>query len=318
MVLVTSALAADAQKPAGSTDKAAPIRASADTFTKAFNAGDAKAVAALWITDGTETDEQGETFKGRQAIEGEYAKLFKAHPDARIQIEVHSIDLPAPNVAVEDGVATVVTKSTPPSASRYTAVHVLQNGQWLMANVHESPADLKTGASSLQALEWLVGRWQAKSDDIVAESDIHWLSDKTFLERVYTVRKNGAVVSSGKQIIGWDPQEGQIRSWSFDSSGGYGTGLWSQTADGWQIDHTGTLLDSTPTSRPRFCDPCVRSRQRARLALHASHGRRISFARYSGGCLRPGERKTVSRRLHLPAINRQELLHRRTCLLGGD
>ena len=40
---------------------------------------------------------------------------------------------------------------------------------------------------------------------------------------------------------------GQIRSWSFDSSGGHGTGLWSPTPEGWRIESTGMLADGTPT-----------------------------------------------------------------------
>jgi uncharacterized protein (TIGR02246 family) len=228
------------------------IRASADDFTAAFNKGDAKAVAALWTPDGSETDEQGTTFKGRQAIEAEYAKLFKAHRDARIQIEVHSVEFPASNVAVEDGVATVTVSGAPPSSSRYTVVHVPQDGKWLMSNVHESPDDAKSGTETLQSLDWLIGKWQAKMGDVVAESDIRWLANKSFIRRDYTVRKGDATTGSGIQIIGWDPQQGQIRSWSFDSTGGYGTGLWSQTADGWQIDHIGTFPDSTPSSSRDF------------------------------------------------------------------
>jgi uncharacterized protein (TIGR02246 family) len=252
LCFVALSCTANAQKPSGTSDKTAPIRASADDFTKAFNAGDAKAVAALWTPDGTETDEQGQTFRGRQAIEEQYAELFKAHPDARIQVEVHSVDMPASNVAVEDGVATLLTKNAPPSTSRYTAVHILDAGKWLMSSVHEAPVDMKAGADGLKALDWLVGTWQAKSEDTIAESDIRWLANKTFIEREYTVKKNGATTNSGLQIIGWDPQEGQIRSWSFDFTGGYGTGLWSQTADGWQIDHIGVLPDSTPTTARDF------------------------------------------------------------------
>jgi hypothetical protein len=50
------------------------------------------------------------------------------------------------------------------------------------------------------------------------------------------------------QIIGWDPQARQIRSWSFDSAGGHGGGLWSAAADGWQIKSSGVLPDGTPTA----------------------------------------------------------------------
>jgi uncharacterized protein (TIGR02246 family) len=249
---VPAQLIAAPPKSAAAPAQTDAIRASADDFTAAFNKGDAKAVAALWTPDGSETDEQGTTFKGRQAIEAEYAKLFKAHPDARIQIAVHSVEFPAPSVAVEDGVATVTVSGAPPSSSRYTVVHVIQDGKWLMSNVHESPADVKSGAETLQTLDWLIGKWQAKMGDVVAESDIRWLANKSFIRRDYTVRKGDATTGSGIQIIGWDPLQGQIRSWSFDSSGGYGTGLWSQTADGWQIDHIGTLPDSTPTTSQDF------------------------------------------------------------------
>src|SRR5262249_27662394 len=101
-------------------------------------------------------------------------------------------------------------------------------------------------------LGWLIGKWQAKAGDVVADSDIHWLANKSFIERQYKVHKADATTSSGIQIIGWDPQQGQIRSSSVDASGVYGTGLWSPTADGWQIDHIGTLPASTPTSSQDF------------------------------------------------------------------
>src|SRR5262245_39908253 len=68
------------------------IRASADAFVKAFNAGDAKTIAALWTANGTEADEQGAVFKGRKAIEDQYAALFKTHPDVRIDVTIRSID----------------------------------------------------------------------------------------------------------------------------------------------------------------------------------------------------------------------------------
>ena len=34
------------------------------------------------------------------------------------------------------------------------------------------------------------------------------------------------------QRIGWDPAAKQIRSWEFDSEGGFGEGTWGETATG--------------------------------------------------------------------------------------
>ncbi len=65
---------AQAADPAAASPAASPklgneadekaIRATADDFVKAFNAGDAKAVGALWATDAEYTDESGQSFQG--------------------------------------------------------------------------------------------------------------------------------------------------------------------------------------------------------------------------------------------------------------
>ena len=55
------------------------IRATADEFVKAFNAADAKAIGALWAPDAEYTDESGQSFQGRAAIEQVYADVFKQH-----------------------------------------------------------------------------------------------------------------------------------------------------------------------------------------------------------------------------------------------
>jgi hypothetical protein len=76
LALAISAKAAEKKTPAAESDDTA-IRATAEAFVKAFNRGDAKAVAGLWTEKGTMADERGEIFKGRKAIEAQYAALFK-------------------------------------------------------------------------------------------------------------------------------------------------------------------------------------------------------------------------------------------------
>jgi uncharacterized protein (TIGR02246 family) len=245
------ALAAE-KKPGEQSDEAA-IRASADAFLQAFNQGDSKAVAALWTDKGTLADDRGEIFKGRKAIQDEYAAFFKKNPGIKLEISIQSIDFPAPAMAVEDGTARVVSKNeNSPTSSRYTAVHVLQDGKWLMASVRETAVEMPSAYGRLRELDWLVGNWETKSDDAIVTTNIVWLANKSFLQREYTVRQKGIITSSGVQIIGWDPQAGQIRSWSFDSSGGHGTSLWSAAPDGWRIESTGIMIDGTPTSAKDF------------------------------------------------------------------
>jgi uncharacterized protein (TIGR02246 family) len=246
--VASSAASAEKEKSPNGADEAA-IRASAKTFTEGFARGDAKALAAMWTENGTLADEQGQIFKGRKEIEEQYAALFKAEPKARMEIAVQSIEFPMENTAVEDGIARMISKQgAQPAASRYTAVHVREDGKWLMAAVRESTIELPSSYAALKDFEWLVGNWEVKADSTTVENKFHWIANRSFLEREYSVRQDGMTTSSGVQIIGWDPRAGQIRSWSFDSAGGHGTGLWSAVSDGWQIESLGVLPDGAATT----------------------------------------------------------------------
>ena len=118
----------------------------------------------MWTVNGTVVDEQGNVFKGRKAIEEQYAALFKAHPTAA-DANRHQVDrLSPPTTAIEDGVTQVLTKDNePPAASRYTAVQVQEDGKWLMASVRETAIPVPSNFPQLQELGWLVGEWEAKS-----------------------------------------------------------------------------------------------------------------------------------------------------------
>jgi hypothetical protein len=49
-------------------------------------------------------------------------------------------------------------------------------------------------------------------------------------------------------VIGWDPQERQIRSWVFDSAGGFGNGLWERRGNEWHVNSSGTRADGRSAS----------------------------------------------------------------------
>lgn len=251
-VFVLSARAAEETKAADQPAQTA-IRASAEAFIQAFNRGDAKALAALWTESGTMADGGGRIIKGRKAIEDRYAAFFRERPESRIEIAVQSIDLPAADVAIEDGLARVVAKGeASPSAARYTAVHVLTGGKWLMASVREANVDIPSSFARIEQLQSLVGTWETHSGDVAVQTTIRWIANRSFLQREYTVRKGALTTSSGVQIIGWDPQSRQVRSWSFDASGGHGAGLWTPTPQGWRIQSSGVLADGIPTSSQDF------------------------------------------------------------------
>jgi hypothetical protein len=47
----------------------------------------------------------------------------------------------------------------------------------------------------------------------------------------------------GTQVIGWDPVSGVIRSWLFDSDGGFGDGVWTRDGNRWIVAFRQTLPD---------------------------------------------------------------------------
>ena len=53
---------------------------------------------------------------------------------------------------------------------------------------------------------------------------------------------------SGMQLIAWDPAKKGIRSWTFDSDGGFGEDAWSQSGNRYTIRAKYTLPDGGTAS----------------------------------------------------------------------
>ena len=90
-------------EPQEDSPELAAIRAEAEVFRKAFQSGDAKAIASLWTEDGEYIDPSGERLAGRAAIEKGYTDFFAAHPGTEMKITIDSLRLVGPNTAIEDG-----------------------------------------------------------------------------------------------------------------------------------------------------------------------------------------------------------------------
>ena len=237
----------DGPKPASgkkpSPDEEA-IRGAAESFTKAFNAGDARAVAALHTPDARVVDVTGEVVEGRDAVEREYAGLFRDNPGLTLEVNVDDLRLVGPDTAIEEGTTRVAPKDGGPAVvNHYSAVDVKRDGRWLLASVRESPGETLSPHDRLRELEWMLGEWVDESPDSVILSTCKWSDDKTALNREFAIRVNGRVAMTVNQRIGWDPAGGQIKSWEFDSEGGHGQGLWARLGDQWIVKATGVLQD---------------------------------------------------------------------------
>jgi uncharacterized protein (TIGR02246 family) len=242
------ALAAS-QPPSTQTADEKAIRASAEKFVTAFNKGDAKEIAALWTTDCEYVDETGRVFRGRDAIEKEYAAFFALHPGLKIEISISSVDILGGHSAIEDGTAVVKnTAGALVSRGSYTAIHVKHGDQWLMASVRERAAPLLSGRPTFKDLGWLIGNWSATKDSQSVDLRFQWIADRKFIELSYNARDKDSAGRSGMQIIGVDPLSGEVISWTFDSTGGHGQGKWRLLKKGLIIESWGMMPDGTPTT----------------------------------------------------------------------
>lgn len=241
--------AAPAAAPADRAADERAVRAVAGAFKQAYDAGDAKAAAALFTDDAEIIDEEGERIEGRTNIEGLYAAVFQARPGAKIEIALGSLRFLGPDVAKEEGETRVIpTGKEPETVRHYTVVYVKNGGRWLHSSVREENSKSVTPHDRLKELEWLLGEWVDESSEATVHVTCRWSDDKNYLLREFLVHTDGKPVMNVTQRIGWDPLTQQIKSWVFDSEGGYGDALWSRSGNQWLIKSTGVLPEGKTAS----------------------------------------------------------------------
>jgi hypothetical protein len=99
----------------------------------------------------------------------------------------------------------------------------------------ETAADDARQASPLDELEWMIGQWVDEGEDSKITTACSWTKNRKFLARSFSVAIEGQVSLEGTQVIGWDPIARRIRSWTFDSEGGFGEGRWTRDGDRWLV-----------------------------------------------------------------------------------
>ena len=215
----------------------------AKNYIAAYDKGDAKAVANFFAEDAEYIDADGALTKGRAEIEKLLATAFQDNPGAKLEIALDEVAQLTPEVVVSRGLATVTPESGAAEATRFEAIRVKKGDQWQISHLTETSAPAPDAYSQLQALEWLVGTWQDKTGDQTIETKINWAASKNFLTRTFKVQGSGQDETDGWEVIGWDPDRQQIRSWIFDSNGGFGESTWSNDGEHWLIKASNTLAD---------------------------------------------------------------------------
>lgn len=224
------------------------IRDADAMFVKAYNAGDPKAVAALFTEDAEALDEHGEGVVGRTEIEELYGDIFKEAPGAKLEIHLDGLRFPTADVAVATGRSKLSPATGGTESSQYTVVYVKKGEAWLQSFVREFAEKRASPHERLKALEWMLGEWVDEGADGVVHTTGRWADDKNFLLRDFTLQSRGKTAMTVTQRIGWDAGSGQFKSWVFDSEGGHSEGAWARYGNKWIVKAAGVLTDGRKSS----------------------------------------------------------------------
>jgi uncharacterized protein (TIGR02246 family) len=248
-LLAASLLIAQGSLPGGKKGLSAEeiaLQKRAESFVAAFNKGDAKALAAHWAADGDFMDETGKHVKGRKAIEKALQHFFTENKGLKLRINIGSVRLISPTLAIEDGTTDAIpADGSVPNRARYTIVHVKKDGEWYLASVREAAYTPPNHSEHLNGLEWLIGGWVDEAEKgEVAQVHFSWSDNGNFILSSFSTSIKGVPIGGGTQWIAWDPAQKCVRSWTFQSSGGFGEGVWTQDGDNkWISKTTATLPD---------------------------------------------------------------------------
>jgi uncharacterized protein (TIGR02246 family) len=239
--------AADPSRQGRAEDEKA-IRAVDEQFVRDYNQGDSKALATLFTEDAEAVEAAGDRVQGRDQIERRLAETFAASPGVKIALEIASIRFLSPDVAKEEGRTIVSPTQDTRLVQPYTVLYLKRGGRWLISSVREEADPLVRPHDRLKELEWMIGDWVDEGSDSEVRVHCRWSEDGNFLFRSFTVKRQGKPVMTVSQRIGWDPLAHRIRSWEFDSEGGFGEGTWSRDGDRWTVKHTGARPEGIAAS----------------------------------------------------------------------
>lgn len=225
------------------------IEAAIESYVTAFNGKDVDKLVSLWAPDGVYVSQSsGDQLTGHDELKKDFQSIFANEDAPKLAVETESIEFISPNVALERGMATVTGKDFVDQTA-YRVVYVERDGRWLIDRVTEESVVVKpSNYEHLQGLDFIVGQWVAEIDGTTIEIDCQWTTNQNYLSRKYRVLTDGNVESSGLQIIGWDAKNEQIRSWLFDSEGGFVKGTWTQRDNEWIVQSVATLADGASGS----------------------------------------------------------------------
>lgn len=246
--------ATDATPDTEADEKA--VHAAIESYVSAFNQHDPKALAGHWTLTGEFITPAGKQLKGQQQLEEEFTAYFADAQDVKLELQNTGVQFLSPNVVAEHGTAVVIRPDAEPVRTDYEAIHVRTAKGWKMDSVREAESvQPASHYEQLRELEWMIGQWVDADDEGIVETNCQWTKNQNFITRSFKVYVDDAIGLEGTQVIGWDPTRNLIRSWLFDSQGGFGVGLWTKEGSKWVVRGLRVLGDGRRGSATTVIEP---------------------------------------------------------------
>jgi hypothetical protein len=125
---------------------------------------------------------------------------------------------------------------------------------------HAAEEPLPTAHDFLEPIAWLVGDWISEGDDQRVSVSFQWSDDGNFLIGGYTIQQGGEILIKTDQRIGWDAAHQVIRSWNFDTDGGFSEGRWSTDGSAWVVKSEIVLPEGVTGSATFYLTPVDENR----------------------------------------------------------
>lgn len=233
------------------------IRNTVQAYQEAYNQQDATKLAALWASNATYFNPlTGESAEGREALEKLFKDRFAKEKKSHVDISIKNIEFLSADEAIENGVMKVTVPDQPVQQVAYEVGFVKENGKWVVNSINEiGQQEPSSNYEQLKELEWLVGKWEDVDDNVEILFDNQWDKYKNFITQNFQLKIYGQDDIEGKQIIAWDPVQNVIRSWVFDSDGGFGEGTWEKSDKSWYATMHYTLSDGRDGSSKNIYTP---------------------------------------------------------------
>jgi len=211
---------------------------------QAFNDRDAAAIAANWTEEGEYVRNDGVPVHGRAEIQKGYAEFFKTlKGKPTLDLQTDNLRFTSADTALSEVTLRLKNEQGQLIASSWrNTLLVREGGQWKVALVQEWDRDSSMD-DDLKDLDWLIGTWRMDVKDREATIAYAWDENKAFIRGTATVKQGAKVVESGTHVLAKDNADGGIRSWVFQSDGGFGDGLWTRDGKNWSVDFGGVTPD---------------------------------------------------------------------------